>query len=112
MTIMAQAILAEEMVTYGTRRRSTPCKPLSVTISYRPCDSRVEDVPMPDLAEDELLVRIKACGIHGSAPHQRDPLEALIGLTDGPWPIVRFEVKWVMPIRLPILAIFQVITQG
>jgi hypothetical protein len=109
---MAQAILAEEMVTCGTRRRSTPCKPLSVTISYGPCDSRVEDVPMPDLAEDELLVRIKAGGIYGSAPQQRDPLEALIELTDGPWPIDRFEVKRVMPTRLPILAIFQVITQG
>jgi len=67
---------------------------------------------MPDLAEDELLVPIKACGIYGSALQQRDPLEALIDLTAGPWPIDRFEVKQVMPTRLPILAIFQVITQG
>jgi hypothetical protein len=67
---------------------------------------------MPDLAEDELLVRIKACGIYGSALRQRDPLEALLELTNGPWPIDQFQVKRLMPTRLLILAIFQVITQG
>jgi threonine dehydrogenase-like Zn-dependent dehydrogenase len=29
----------------------------------------VEDVPMPELAENELLIRIKACGICGSDLH-------------------------------------------
>jgi hypothetical protein len=60
---------------------------------HGPRDSRVEDVPMPELAEDELLVRIKACGISGSDLWPRYPLEAVIELTDGPRPIGRFEVK-------------------
>ena len=33
---------------------------------HGPRDIRVEDVPMPELAEDELSVCIKACGICGS----------------------------------------------
>jgi threonine dehydrogenase-like Zn-dependent dehydrogenase len=42
---------------------------MQATVYYGPRDIRVEDVPMPELAEDELLVRIKACGICGSDLH-------------------------------------------
>ena len=64
MIIMAQTIQTSDMTSCGTRRRSTRCKPLCIT----------DDVisvwmPLPDLAEDELLVRIKACGICGSDLH-------------------------------------------
>jgi hypothetical protein len=48
---------------------------------------------MPELAEDELLVRINACGICGSDLQQSDPQQAVIELTGGPGPIGRFEVK-------------------
>jgi D-arabinose 1-dehydrogenase-like Zn-dependent alcohol dehydrogenase len=61
---------------------------------YRgPRDIRVEDVPMPELAEDELLVRIKAAGICRHDLQQKHALEAVIELTDGPRPIGRFEVQ-------------------
>jgi threonine dehydrogenase-like Zn-dependent dehydrogenase len=42
---------------------------MQAAVYYGPRDIRVEDVPLPDLAEDELLVRIKACGICGSDLH-------------------------------------------
>jgi 2-desacetyl-2-hydroxyethyl bacteriochlorophyllide A dehydrogenase len=42
---------------------------MQAAVYYGPRDIRVEDVPMPELAEDELLVRIKACGICGSDLH-------------------------------------------
>jgi threonine dehydrogenase-like Zn-dependent dehydrogenase len=42
---------------------------MQVAVYYRPRDFRVEDVPMPELAENELLIRIKACGICGSDLH-------------------------------------------
>ena len=42
---------------------------MQAAVYYGPRDIRVEDVPMPELAEDELLIRIKACGICGSALH-------------------------------------------
>ena len=49
---------------------------MQAAICCGPRDIRVEDVPMPELAEDELLVRIKACGICGSDLQQSDPLQA------------------------------------
>jgi threonine dehydrogenase-like Zn-dependent dehydrogenase len=67
---------------------------------------------MPELAEDERLVCIKACGICGSDLQQSDPLQAVIELTGGPGPIGRLEVKGGIWVRQPILAIFQVITHG
>jgi L-iditol 2-dehydrogenase len=42
---------------------------MKAAVYYGPRDIRVEDVPLPELAEDELLVRIKACGICGSDLH-------------------------------------------
>jgi 2-desacetyl-2-hydroxyethyl bacteriochlorophyllide A dehydrogenase len=42
---------------------------MQAAVYYGPRDIRVEDVPMPELAEDELLVHIKACGICGSDLH-------------------------------------------
>jgi L-iditol 2-dehydrogenase len=42
---------------------------MQAAVYYGPGDIRVEDVPMPELAEDELLIRIKACGICGSDLH-------------------------------------------
>ena len=44
---------------------------MQAAVYYGPRDIRVEDVPMPELAEDELLVRIKACGICGSDLQQK-----------------------------------------
>lgn len=85
---------------------------MQAAISCGPRDIRVGDVPMPELAEDERLVRIKACGICGSDLQQSDPLQAVIELTDGPGPIGRLEVKGGVWVRQPILAIFQVITHG
>jgi hypothetical protein len=67
--------------------------PIQAAVYYGRRDIRVEDVPMPELAEEELLVRLQACGICGSDLQQRDSLEAVIELTDGPRPIGRFEVK-------------------
>jgi L-iditol 2-dehydrogenase len=66
---------------------------MQTAVYYEPRDIRVGDVPMPELAEDELLVRIKASGICGSDLQQSDPLQAVIELTGGPGPIGRFEVK-------------------
>jgi threonine dehydrogenase-like Zn-dependent dehydrogenase len=43
--------------------------PLQAAVYYGPRDIRVEEVPMPEIAEDELLVRIKACGICRSDLH-------------------------------------------
>jgi L-iditol 2-dehydrogenase len=42
---------------------------MKAAVYHGPHDIRVEDVPMPELAEDELLVRIKACSICGSDLH-------------------------------------------
>jgi threonine dehydrogenase-like Zn-dependent dehydrogenase len=42
---------------------------MQAAVYYGPRDIRVEDVPMPEVAEDELLVCIKACGICGSDLH-------------------------------------------
>jgi 2-desacetyl-2-hydroxyethyl bacteriochlorophyllide A dehydrogenase len=42
---------------------------MKAAVYHGPRDIRVEDVPMPEIAEDELLVRIKACGICGSDLH-------------------------------------------
>jgi threonine dehydrogenase-like Zn-dependent dehydrogenase len=42
---------------------------MQAAVYYGPRDIRVEDVPMPELAEDELLICIMACGICGSDFH-------------------------------------------
>jgi len=42
---------------------------MQAAVYHGPRDIRVEDVPMPELAENELLIRIKACGICGSDLH-------------------------------------------
>jgi 2-desacetyl-2-hydroxyethyl bacteriochlorophyllide A dehydrogenase len=42
---------------------------MKAAVYHGPHDIRVEDVPMPEFAENELLVRIKACGICGSDLH-------------------------------------------
>ncbi|MGH8064742.1 MAG: zinc-dependent alcohol dehydrogenase [Candidatus Entotheonellia bacterium] len=42
---------------------------MKAAVYHGPRDIRVEEVPMPAIAEDELLVRIKACGICGSDLH-------------------------------------------
>jgi threonine dehydrogenase-like Zn-dependent dehydrogenase len=66
---------------------------MQAAVYYGPRDIRVEDVPRPEVAEDKLLIRIKACGICGSDLKKKHLLEAVIELTDGPRPIGRFEVK-------------------
>jgi 2-desacetyl-2-hydroxyethyl bacteriochlorophyllide A dehydrogenase len=42
---------------------------MKAAVYHGPRDIRVEDVPVPSIAADELLVRIKACGICGSDLH-------------------------------------------
>jgi threonine dehydrogenase-like Zn-dependent dehydrogenase len=42
---------------------------MSAAVYHGPRDIRVQDVPMPEISEDELLVRVKACGIWGSDLH-------------------------------------------
>jgi len=39
---------------------------MKAQVFYEPNDMRLEDVPIPEIAEDEVLVRVKACGICGS----------------------------------------------
>jgi hypothetical protein len=42
---------------------------MKTAVYYAPDDVRIEQVPVPDLEEDELLVEMKACGICGSDLH-------------------------------------------
>ena len=39
---------------------------MKAQVFYEPNDMRLEDVPIPEIAADEVLVRVKACGICGS----------------------------------------------
>jgi L-iditol 2-dehydrogenase len=41
-------------------------KTMKAQVFYEPNDMRLEDVPIPTPAADEVLVRVKACGICGS----------------------------------------------
>lgn len=38
---------------------------MKAAVYHSPRDIRVEEVPEPVIAEDEVLVRVKACGICG-----------------------------------------------
>jgi 2-desacetyl-2-hydroxyethyl bacteriochlorophyllide A dehydrogenase len=42
---------------------------MKAAVYHGPREIRVEDVPVPSIADDELLVRIEACGICGSDLH-------------------------------------------
>ena len=39
---------------------------MKAQVFYEPLKMAVEDAPMPQIADDEVLVRVKACGICGS----------------------------------------------
>jgi L-iditol 2-dehydrogenase len=39
---------------------------MKAQVFYEPNDMRLEDVPIPEIAVDEVLMRVKACGICGS----------------------------------------------
>jgi len=41
-------------------------KTMKAQVFYEPNDMRLEEVPIPEIAPDEVLVRVKACGICGS----------------------------------------------
>jgi len=41
-------------------------KTMKAQVFYEPNDMRLEQAPMPEIAADEVLVRVKACGICGS----------------------------------------------
>ncbi len=41
-------------------------KTMKAQVFHKPNDMRVESVPLPRIADDEILVRVKACGICGS----------------------------------------------
>jgi threonine dehydrogenase-like Zn-dependent dehydrogenase len=38
-------------------------------VFYGPHDIRVEDVPVPETGSDEVLIRVKACGVCGTDIH-------------------------------------------
>src|SRR5215510_12245026 len=42
---------------------------MKAAVYYGPRDMRVEDIDRPGLAADEILVRVRACGICGSDLH-------------------------------------------
>jgi threonine dehydrogenase-like Zn-dependent dehydrogenase len=42
---------------------------MKAAVYYGPRDIRVEDIPVPDIEPDELLVKVTACGICGSDLH-------------------------------------------
>src|SRR5262249_61796969 len=42
---------------------------MQAAVYHGPRDIRVEDIPTPTIAEDEVLVRVRACGICGSDLH-------------------------------------------
>jgi threonine dehydrogenase-like Zn-dependent dehydrogenase len=42
---------------------------MKAVVSHEPRRIRLKEVPMPETAEDELLVRMKPCGIGASALH-------------------------------------------
>jgi len=46
--------------------RKAAKKTMKAQVFYEPNDMRLEDVPIPEIADDEVLVRVKACGICGS----------------------------------------------
>ena len=41
-------------------------KTMKAQVFYEPTNMRLEEVPIPEVAADEVLVRVKACGICGS----------------------------------------------
>ncbi|MFC1824143.1 zinc-binding dehydrogenase [Thermodesulfobacteriota bacterium] len=44
-------------------------KSMQAAIFYGPRDIRVEEIPLPGIGEEEVLVQVKACGICGSDLH-------------------------------------------
>ena len=41
-------------------------KTMKAQVFYKPNQMRLEDVPIPQIGDDEILVRVKACGVCGS----------------------------------------------
>ena len=46
--------------------KKAAAKMMKAQVFYEPNDMRLEQVPIPEIAADEVLVRVKACGICGS----------------------------------------------
>ena len=60
---------------------------MKAAVFYEPNDLRVEDVPEPDIADDEVLVEVAACGFCGSDVeyyYGKSP----VGTADGKGPLV------------------------
>jgi L-iditol 2-dehydrogenase len=60
---------------------------MKAAVFYEPNDLRVEDVPEPEIADDEVLVEVAACGFCGSDVeyyYGKSP----VGTADGKGPIV------------------------
>jgi threonine dehydrogenase-like Zn-dependent dehydrogenase len=60
---------------------------MKAAVFYEPNDLRVEDVPEPEIADDEALVEVKACGFCGSDVeyyYGKSP----VGTPDGKGPLV------------------------
>ena len=60
---------------------------MKAAVFYEPHDIRVEDIPEPTIAEDEVLVEVAACGFCGSDVeyyYGKSP----VGTADGKGPLV------------------------
>ncbi|WP_409305061.1 zinc-dependent alcohol dehydrogenase family protein [Peribacillus sp. SCS-155] len=42
---------------------------MKAAVLHEPKDLRVDNVPVPEIKEDEVLIQVKACGICGTDPH-------------------------------------------
>ena len=86
---MAQTIQGGKMPTRDTRRRRTPCKPLSV-VDHAISVWKMRTQSSPKTSSG---CASKDCGICVSDLQQSDPLQTVIELTGGPGPTGQLEVK-------------------
>lgn len=42
---------------------------MKAAVLYKPEEMRIEEIPVPEIKEDEILIRVKRCGICGTDPH-------------------------------------------
>ncbi|MEM2983479.1 MAG: zinc-binding dehydrogenase [Candidatus Bathyarchaeia archaeon] len=71
---------------------------MKAAIYYGPRDIRIEDIPVPTVSDDEILVRVKACGICGSDLHlyRRGMFGSLLGRPFGEGRIIGHELSGVV----------------
>lgn len=44
-------------------------KTMQAAVLHQPQDMRIEEVPVPEIADHEVLIATKRCGICGTDPH-------------------------------------------